>query len=141
MGETSAFLIMIGGAYILYRKAAQWRLAVSCLTGAAVVSTVFYLLRVPGVPNSMAYLLAGSLLFGAFFVVTEPITAPKTKGGQWIYGMTIGALTMVLRRYSNFAEGMMFSVLFMNTFVPLLDRGVRRLRSAQAARKAPVVNR
>jgi len=88
-------------------------------------------LKVPGVPDPLTAVLAGSILFGACFVVTEPISAPKTRPGQWIYGVAIGALTIVLRRYSNFPEGVMFSVLFMNTFVPLLDRGVQTYQKRQ----------
>jgi Na+-transporting NADH:ubiquinone oxidoreductase subunit B len=57
--------------------------------------------------------------------VTEPISGAKTKAGQWIYGFMIGGLTMVLRGYSNFSEGVMFSVLIMNAFVPLIDRLAR----------------
>ncbi|SMC25868.1 Na+-transporting NADH:ubiquinone oxidoreductase subunit B [Desulfacinum hydrothermale DSM 13146] len=133
MGETSALLVLLGGLFIVYKKAAQWRLAVSCLLGAASTATVLYLVRVPGVPDPLTYLLAGSLLFGAFFVVTEPISGPKTKPGQWIYGAAIGSLTIVLRRYSNFPEGVMFSVLFMNTFVPLLDRAAKLFQEKRRA--------
>lgn len=125
MGETSAVLIALGGAYILYKKAAQWRLAASCLLGAFLSASVLFMLKIPGVPDPLTFMMAGSLLFGAFFVVTEPISGPKTKPAQWIYGLAIGALTIILRRWSNFPEGIMFSVLFMNTFVPLLDRGVQ----------------
>lgn len=135
MGETSAVLIAIGGAYILYKKAAQWRLAFSCLLGAFLASSVFYILKIPGIPNPMTFMMAGSLLFGAFFVVTEPISGPKTKPAQWIYGLTIGALTIVLRRWSNFPEGIMFSVLFMNTFVPLLDRAVQQYQKNTALKR------
>lgn len=133
MGETSALLILLGGAYIIYKKAAQWRLAVSCLFGAAATASVLYILRVPGVPDPLTNLLAGSLLFGAFFVVTEPISGPKTKPAQWAYGIAIGSLTILLRRYSNFPEGVMFSVLFMNTFVPLLDRAAKFFQEKKKA--------
>lgn len=66
-------------------------------------------------------------MFGALFVATEPITAPKTISGQWIYGVAIGGLTVVLRRFSNFAESFMFVVLLMNALVPILDRTVRQI--------------
>ena len=127
-------LIALGGAYILYKKAAQWRLAASCLLGAFVMASILFMLKIPGVPDPLTFMTAGSLLFGAFFVVTEPISGPKTKPAQWIYGLTIGALTIVLRRWSNFPEGIMFSVLFMNTFVPLLDRGVQAYQKRISAK-------
>ncbi len=134
MGETSAVLIALGGAYILSKKAAQWRLAASCLLGAFLTAAILFMLKVPGIPDPITFMAAGSLLFGAFFVVTEPISGPKTKPAQWIYGMAIGALTIVLRRWSNFPEGIMFSVLFMNTFVPLLDRGVQYVQKRAPAK-------
>ena len=64
---------------------------------------------------------------------TEPISGAKTKSGQWIYGFAIGALTVILRGYSNFSEGIMFSVLMMNAFAPLLDRLVRDLKRKRTA--------
>jgi Na+-transporting NADH:ubiquinone oxidoreductase subunit B len=73
-------------------------------------------------------MLAGSFLFGAFFVVTEPISGPKTKAAQWIYGFLIGGLTIVLRKFSNFSAGIMFSVLFMNMFVPVMDMAVNEIK-------------
>lgn len=137
MGETSAVLIALGGAYILYKKAAPWRLATGCLLGAFLAASTCYVLRIPGIPDPITFMMAGSLFFGAFFVVTEPISGPKTKPAQWIYSMAIGALTIVLRRWSNFPEGIMFSVLFMNTFVPLLDRAVQNAQKRTAGQGMP----
>jgi Na+-transporting NADH:ubiquinone oxidoreductase subunit B len=82
-------------------------------------------------PDPVSFLLAGSFLFGAFFVVTEPVSGPKTKEAQWIYGFIIGALTIVLRIFGNFSEGIMFAVLFMNTFVPVMDKGIKSLKQKQ----------
>jgi Na+-transporting NADH:ubiquinone oxidoreductase subunit B len=81
------------------------------------------------IPSPLSTLLAGSFLFGAFFVVTEPVSGPKTKAGQWIYGGLTGVLIVILRAFSNFSEGVMFSVLIMNAFVPLLDLTVRRFQA------------
>jgi Na+-transporting NADH:ubiquinone oxidoreductase subunit B len=83
--------------------------------------------------SPVATLLSGSFLFGTAFVATEPISGAKTRPGQWIYGFMIGCLTVFLRSFSNFAEGIMFAVLLMNGFVPILDYSVREL---QARRKA-----
>jgi Na+-transporting NADH:ubiquinone oxidoreductase subunit B len=67
------------------------------------------------------------------FVATEPISGAKTQGGQWIYGFMIGGLTMVLRVFSNFAAGIMFSVLIMNACVPILDQAVRGFQERRKA--------
>lgn len=133
LGETSALLIVLGGAYLMYKKAAPWRLALSCLIGGILLSSVLHGFGAPGVPSAPATLLSGSFLFGSVFVVTEPVSGAKTPYGQWIYGFMVGALTVVLRGFSNFPEGIMFSILIMNAFVPLIDQTVRK---AQAAKKA-----
>ena len=86
------------------------------------------------VPSPVHTVLAGSFLFGTVFVVTEPISGAKTKAGQWIYGFMIGGLTVVLRGVSNFSEGIMFSVLIMNAFVPLLDQMVIRFPRSNRVR-------
>ena len=133
LGETSAFLILLGGAYIIYKKAAPWRLATSCLLGGVILSSIFYGMGFSGMPSPISTLLSGSFLFGAAFVATEPISGAKTKSGQWIYGFMIGALTVTLRGFSNFSEGIMFSVLLMNSFVPILDRTVRQVQASKKA--------
>ncbi|MBI4772854.1 MAG: RnfABCDGE type electron transport complex subunit D [Deltaproteobacteria bacterium] len=112
---------------------AEWSPAVDAVTGA----TPLQVLREGGsIPlerllagtytaNPLYWICAGSFLFGAFFVATEPITAPKNKSVQWVYGFIIGSLIMVFRQYSSFSEGVMFSVLFMNIFAAVMDVGAR----------------
>jgi Na+-transporting NADH:ubiquinone oxidoreductase subunit B len=136
LGETSALLILIGGLFILIKKAASWRLAASCLLGGTVCSLLLRTAGLEQIPSPLSTLLAGSFLFGAFFVVTEPVSGPKTKSGQWIYGSLIGALIVVLRAFSNFSEGVMFSVLILNAFVPLLDQTIRQLQTSKKKVKA-----
>jgi Na+-transporting NADH:ubiquinone oxidoreductase subunit B len=131
LGETSALLILLGGAYLIYKKAAPWRLAFSCLLGGLIASALLGPAGVNVVATPLATLMSGAFLFGMMFVVTEPITGAKTKAGQWLYGFMIGALTIILRGYSNFSEGIMFSVLIMNAFVPIMDRGIRLLQGGR----------
>lgn len=133
LGETSAFLILPAGIYLLCTKAASYRLALSCLAGGVALSGLLHALGVPAVPSPVLSLVSGSFLFGTVFVVTEPISGAKTPAGQWIYGFLVGALTMVLRGYSNFSEGIMFSVLIMNAFVPILDRAVQQMKGPSKA--------
>jgi Na+-transporting NADH:ubiquinone oxidoreductase subunit B len=133
LGETSALLILLGGIYLIYRKAAPWRLAVSCLMGGILLSSILHGFGAAGVPSALITLLSGSFLFGSVFVVTEPVSGAKTEYGQWIYGFMVGGFTVVLRGFSYFPEGMMFSILIMNAFVPLIDQTVR---GTQATKKA-----
>lgn len=134
LGETSALLILAGGLFIIARKAASWRLALSCLLGGIACSGILRLAGFSNIPSPFATLLAGSFLFGSFFVVTEPVSGAKTKPGQWIYGGLTGTLIVILRGFSNFSEGVMFSVLIMNAFVPILDQTVRYLQTRKKAK-------
>jgi Na+-transporting NADH:ubiquinone oxidoreductase subunit B len=134
LGETSALLILLGGAYLIYKKAAPWRIAFSCLLGGIIVSGILNLAGINVVATPLSTIFSGSFLFGMMFVATEPISGAKTKAGQWIYGFMIGGLTIVVRGYSNFSEGIMFSVLIMNAFVPIMDQGIRQI---QEWRKTP----
>jgi len=129
LGETSALLILLGGVFLFYKKAASWRLALSCILGGVILSTLLHGAGVEVVPSPLTTLLSGSFLFGSIFVVTEPVSGAKTVLGQWIYGFMIGGLTVVLRGFSNFSEGIMFSVLLMNAFVPILDQAVRQIQA------------
>jgi Na+-transporting NADH:ubiquinone oxidoreductase subunit B len=134
LGETSALLILLGGAYLLATKVAPWRIALSCAAGGVAVSAAAVLLGGTPIPGPLTTLLSGSFLFGTMFVATEPISGAKTKEGQFVYGFLIGSVTVLLRGFSNFPEGIMFTVLMMNAAVPLLDRGVNALRKAFQAR-------
>ena len=127
----SVLLILCGGLFIVYKKAASWRLVLSCLLGGAAAALVLRASGVEQIPTLLSTLTAGSFLFGAFFVVTEPVSGAKTKAGQWIYGFLIGSLIIVLRRFSGFSEGVMFSVLILNAFVPLLDLAVRQFQKSR----------
>jgi Na+-transporting NADH:ubiquinone oxidoreductase subunit B len=133
LGEMSAVLILLGGLYIVYKKAASWRLVLSCFLGGILSSALLRLAGFNQIPDPTSTLLAGSFLFGSFFVVSEPVSGAKTKIGQWIYGSMIGVLIVVLRGFSNFSEGVMFSVLIMNAFVPLLDQTVYQLQMKKKA--------
>ena len=138
LGETSALLILAGGAYLLVKRTANWRIVVSCVVGGALVSAVFhYAFGSPRVPDPLFTILSGGFLFGSFFMATDPISASQTDEGRVIYGFAVGALTVVIRGFSNFAGGIMFAILFMNIFNPIIDHCVgeaKRLRQDRAER-------
>jgi Na+-transporting NADH:ubiquinone oxidoreductase subunit B len=133
LGETGILLIVAGGIFVLWTKAANWRLFAAYMLGGFLATLALILMGVPNPGGLFTFFLAGSFLFGAFFIVTEPISGPKTNQGRWIYGFVVGALVIVLRRYSNFSEGVMFAILLGNTFVPILDIAVKsRMQKAKA---------
>jgi Na+-transporting NADH:ubiquinone oxidoreductase subunit B len=133
MGETSVILILAAGLYLIIKKAAPWRLALSCISGGLIAA--FSLRIFMAGPPILYTFISGAFLFGSFFIVTEPITGPKTTSGQLIYGFIVGGLTVILREYSNFSEGFMFSILLMNAFVPLIDMGVKQTKQTGQTEK------
>ncbi len=123
LGETSAIAMLAGGLWILWRRVADWRLTVGMVTGVAGIALLQSLtsdtFHSPGV---LRHLCAGSVLFAAFFIVTDPVTSPLTRKGRWIFGCLAGVLTMIIRWFGGYPEGVMFSVLLANSVVPLIDR-------------------
>jgi len=123
LGETSALAMLIGGLWILWRRAADWRLTVGMIVGVAAMAWLQSLTSDPSrSPGVLRHLCAGSVLFAAFFIVTDPVTSPLTRKGRWIFGLLVGALTMMIRWFGGYPEGVMFSVLLANAVVPLIDR-------------------
>ncbi len=123
MGEVSAVLIIIGGIYLLARRAADWRIVVSML------GTFTFLMLIAGLRADaenvhiiLTYqLLTGGILFGAVFMATDPVTAPVTAPGRYLYGILIGSLVVLIRLFGSLPEGVAYSILIMNMFVPLID--------------------
>jgi len=132
IGEISAVLIILAGIYLIVKKAAYKETMLSVLVGFFAMSLIFMLLGVEQVPNPLWGMFSGGLLFGTVFMATDPITSPKTYLGRWIYGIMIGAITVVIRGFALFAGGIMFAILIANVFVPILDVGVKQLKKRGA---------
>ena len=135
IGEVSALLLLIGAVYLLATGTAQWRLMLSSLAGAVLAVLVLrYGFGVLAVPPPAWSLCAGALLYGCFFMVTDPVSAPKDKTAQLIYGALIGALIIFMRWKSVFAGGVGFAILLGNTVGPTLElviKGRAEKRKAQ----------
>ena len=114
MGEMSALLILIGGLYLIYKKYARWRIPVSILA----TVTVFALAMGH---NPFFQLFTGSIMLGSFFYAVDPMTSPRFPKAQWVFGAGVGLIIMIMRFWGWAAEGMLFGVLIMNMFVPVLD--------------------
>lgn len=118
LGETSALALLLGAAYLLYKGFIDWRISTGML------STVFILTLIAG-RDPLAHLLAGGLILGAFFMATDMVTSPVTKRGRWIFGVGAGLIVVIIRLWGGYPEGVMYSILIMNTAVPLIDRFTR----------------
>lgn len=126
-GETSAALLIVGGIYLLWTKTANYRLTISCLAGMGLLQAMLYYGGVKVALPPLEAALSGGFVLGVFFMVTDPVSAPKTNAGRWIYGALIGALTVVIRTFSIWPEGVMFAILLGNMFAPLIDYFVQEL--------------
>ncbi|HOB28319.1 MAG TPA: RnfABCDGE type electron transport complex subunit D [Bacillota bacterium] len=127
LGETSALALIIGGAYLLYKKQIRWHIPVSMIGTILVIATFWGnpLANIAaGIP--LYHIFAGGVLLGAFFMATDWVTSPVTTKGQVIFGIAIGVLVMLFRKALGPTEGVAFSILIMNAFVPMIDRLTRR---------------
>ena len=122
MGEASALLILLGGIFIIYKKAANLRIVLSSLAGFLVMQTILWALGVSTAADPLYALLSGSFLLAAFFMITDPVSASQTTDpGRVIYGAFFGVMTVLIRVFSSWPEGVTFAILLANMFAPLLD--------------------
>ena len=118
LGETSALLLILGGVYLIYRGVIDWRIPVSFLGTVAVLTMVLG-------HDPLFHLLAGGLMLGAFFMATDMVTTPLTRLGRIIFGIGAGVLVVIIRLYGGYPEGVLFSILLMNIFTPIIDKFIR----------------
>lgn len=138
LGESSALMIILGGVFLLFTRVSNWRTVVSVLGSAAAMSFVLRMSSPADNPDKymsvIDALFAGGLMFGAFFMATDPVSSPITNAGKCMYGILIGSVAILIRNFSGYVEGMMFAILLGNIVAPILDEIVfnvrfRRLKS------------
>ncbi len=122
LGETSALALLIGGIYLLMKRTIEWIIPTAVLVSAFICAFIACELDPHHYVAPWIHLASGGLLIGAFFIATDPVTAPLTKKGMWIFGAGVGAMTMLIRLVGEYPEGVMFAVLLMNSVSPLIDR-------------------
>jgi electron transport complex protein RnfD len=122
VGETSALLLILCGLWLGARRIFDWRLVVSTLASVAVFSGALHLLSPEAYPPPVFMLLSGGLLFGAVFMVTDPVTTPTTARGAWIFGLGVGLLVVLIRLFGGLPEGVMYAILLMNAVTPHINR-------------------
>lgn len=122
LGETSGLAIVIGGIFLIAVGIVNWRVPLSMLVGLVLFSSIFWFVN-PQVYAAPGYhILAGGFLFGAFFMASDWVTSPITSKGIWIYGMSISLIIVVIRLFGGVPEGVMYAILLMNAFVPLINK-------------------
>jgi len=125
LGETSAIALLIGAAFLFYKKAIDWRIPAGIILSLTVFTGIFWLASPETYASPLFHLMAGGLIIGAFFMATDMVSSPITLKGTWIFALGIGLLVGLIRLFGGLPEGVMFSILFMNMFVPLLNRFTR----------------
>ena len=125
IGETSAIALLIGGIILVILRYADWRIPLSYIGTVFVFSGALWLINPEIYPNPLFMVFSGGLILGAFFMATDMVTSPVTPLGTWIYGIGMGVVLVVIRVWGGLPEGVMYSILFMNGLVPLLNRWTR----------------
>ena len=134
LGEVCALALILGLVYMLWKKIITWHIPVSILATVFVFSELLHLAD-PVYANPMQVLLSGGLMLGAIFMATDYVTSPMTHKGQLIYGVCIGFLTVVIRNWGSYPEGMSFAILIMNAFTPLINNYVKPKRYGEVLSK------
>ncbi len=135
IGEVSALALLIGFAYMLWRKIITWHIPVSILVTVFLFSGIMHLIHPELYVSPLFHLLSGGLMLGAIFMATDYVTSPMCHKGMLIYGVCIGILTVVIRLFGSYPEGMSFAILIMNAFTPLINMYVKPKRFGEVAKK------
>ena len=125
LGETGALALLLGGLYLVVRKIINVHIPLAVLSSAFAFAAVTYFINSDKYVQPFYHLTSGALLLGAFFIATDPVTAPLTVRGQWIFGILIGGFTMLVRIVGEYPEGFMYAVLLANSLRPLIDMFVK----------------
>lgn len=128
IGETFRVGLLLGGLFLVFTKVVDWRISFAYLASAAMTPLISNHLFHTEFAPPVFQILSGGLIFGAFFMSTDPVTSPFTKGGRWIAGILLGVLTVMIRGLSGYVEGVMFSILLVNAFTPFIDTLVLKAR-------------
>lgn len=148
IGETSTFLIILGGLFLIFSKVASWRIMVSAVVGALAMGWIFNEIAYAGwIPeyskfytlmsfNNVHHLMVGGLAFGIVFMATDPVTGAQTNKGKWIYGFLIGFLAVMIRVFNPaYPEGVFLAILLMNVFAPTIDHYVVQANIAKRRKR------
>lgn len=120
-GEMSALALLLGGIYLLVRKVITWHIPITLLVTMAIFTGIFWLVSPEQYASPMIHLLSGGAILGAFYMATDLVTSPMTKKGMIIFAIGIAVITVVIRLFGAYPEGISFAILIMNAFVPMIN--------------------
>ena len=134
LGEVCALALILGLAFMLWRKIITWHTPVSIIATVFVLSGLLHLAN-PAYADPFAVIFSGGLMLGAIFMATDYVTSPMCSRGQLVYGVGIGLLTVVIRNWGAYSEGMSFAILIMNAFTPLINTYIKPKRFGEVVKK------
>ena len=134
LGEVSALALLLGGCYLLWKRIITWHIPVSIILTVFVLAGLFHLID-PVFANPVQVVLSGGLMLGAIFMATDYVTSPMTARGQLIYGVSIGIITVLIRDFGSYPEGMSFAIFIMNGFTPIINNYVKPKRFGEEVKK------
>lgn len=132
IGEAPIFLIVLSALYLIFTKTASWRIIVSTLGSASILTFLLELFKVPKALPAIPALLSGSLFFVAVFMATDPVSSPRKIKAHWLFGMIVGVSGVLIRTFSLFPEGWSFAIMLGNVFAPLLDELIQEKKKVRA---------
>ncbi len=135
LGEISALALLVGGIYLLITKVITWHIPVSILLTVLLFSSILYGIDPTMYPLPYIHLLSGGMMLGAIFMATDYVTSPMTRKGMLIYGFFVGVITMIIRVWGVYPEGMSFAILIMNAFTPIINKYVKPKRFGRVVKK------
>ncbi len=135
IGEISALALLLGAAFLFWKKVIPWIIPVSFIATTFLITGTFWVISPEHYINPLYQIFSGGLLLGAFFMATDMVTNPVTKGGMLLFGIGCGLLTAVIRLFGGYPEGVSFAILLMNAATPLLDRWTRPKVFGEVAHK------
>jgi electron transport complex protein RnfD len=138
MGETSVYLVLAGGLFLLWKRIISWHIPVTVIGTVFLMGTVFNMVDPARFSPGLFHVLSGATFLGAFFIATDYVTSPVSKQGQLIFGIGIGLLTWVIRTFAGYPEGMAFAVLLMNSLTPIIDQHFRPRAFGRTAKGEPL---
>ena len=122
IGEMSAIALLLGGVFLIIRKVISWHIPFIMLATMAIMTGIFWFLDPEQYANPVIHILSGGAILGAFYMATDLVTSPMTKKGMMIFAIGIGVITVVIRLFGAYPEGVSFAILIMNAFVPLINK-------------------
>lgn len=135
LGEIGSIAIIIGGLFLIVRKVIDWQTPVIIIATVAAISTICWLIDPVQFVNPLIHIFGGGLMLGAFFMATDMATSPMTMKGKVIFSIGVGALTIIIRLWGSYPEGMSFAILIMNAFVPLINKVCKPTRFGKPVKK------